>query len=107
MTDIAAFVMIILMLQGEASKEPDSTGAILQQLVTLLTAAEQEQLYASAEPPRPSPSGAAQTGGGGGREDEGPKEGRREGNGQVQYHAGDLGLLPRPPRKARPPTPDK
>lgn len=85
----------------------DSTGAILQQLVTLLTSAEQAQLYASAEPARPSPPGAAQGGGGGGREEEVQKEVRREGSGQVQYHAGDLGLLPRPPRKTQAPTPDK
>lgn len=106
--NVTASVRLILIFQGETNKEVDSTGAILQQLVTLLTAAEQAQLYATAEPARPAPSTAAQGGGGGGgRDEEGQKEGRREGSGQVQYHAGDLGLLPRPPRKARASTPDK
>ncbi|XP_063842114.1 cilia- and flagella-associated protein 157-like [Scylla paramamosain] len=90
--------------QSETTKEVEATGAILQQLVTLLTSAEQAQLYATTEPAHPSPPTVAQ--GGGGRDDDVQKEGRREGSGQVQYRAGDLGLLPRPSRKARSTTPD-
>ena len=96
---------IFFFRQGETTKEVDATGAILQQLVTLLTSAEQAQLYASTEPARPSPPTVGQ--GGGGREEDVQKEDRREGSGQVHYRAGDLGLLPRPQRKARTTTPDK
>ncbi|KAK3891791.1 hypothetical protein Pcinc_004331 [Petrolisthes cinctipes] len=73
----------------------DSTGPILQQLVTLLSTVE----HAHGQPrnlSRPStPKGRW--------EEATQEEGRREGSGrQVTYHEGDLGLLPRPlQRKAK------
>ncbi|KAK8406869.1 hypothetical protein O3P69_007430 [Scylla paramamosain] len=80
--------------QSETTKEVEATGAILQQLVTLLTSAEQAQLYATTEPAHPSPPTVAQ--GGGGRDDDVQKEGRREGSGTSPIPCRRLGSAAAP-----------
>ncbi|KAK7073091.1 hypothetical protein SK128_017649 [Halocaridina rubra] len=82
--------------QEDKSEDPDNLAAILKQLVNLLTAAErnylQENTEQSAEiaPHAPLEEGPRK-----------PTEGDT-GSGQVKYHAGDLGLLPRPqPKKSK------